>query len=175
MDKQSEKQFKKLEVLKSSIITLFQDTPENILNRNPFENKWSPLQILYHVIRAEQATLIALKRTLKDYNSKEALGFLAPLISLQLKFLFSLPLKFKAPKGVDIIPENPDFGDLIKKWDGVRKDMSVVLQTIPANALNKNLFSTWYSNKMNVHHILVFLVLHSKRHSRQIKNLIRSS
>jgi hypothetical protein len=94
---------------------------------------------------------------------------------LQLQFLFSLPLKFKAPKGVDNIPENPALDELVKKWGSVRKDMMDFFQSIPPDAINKNLFSTWYSNKMNIYHVTVFLVLHSERHYRQIKNLIRTS
>jgi len=175
MNKQLEIKFQKLEELRHSIITLIQDTPEDILNRKPFENKWSPLQILYHIIRAEQAAIIALKRSIKDYHLKEDLRFFASFKALQLQFFFSLPLKFKAPKGVDNIPDNPAFDELVKKWESVRKDMMDFFQSIPPDAMNKNLFSTWYSNKMNIYHVSVFLVLHSERHYSQIKNLIRIS
>lgn len=175
MNKQLEIKFQRLEELKYSIVTLLQDTSEEILNRKPFENKWSPLQVLHHIIRAEQAAMIGIKRSLKDYHLKDDLGFWGPFKTLQLKFLFGLPLKFKAPKGVDNIPDNPVFDELVKKWVSVRKDMMDFFKSIPPDAMNKNLFSTWYSNKMNIYHVSVFLVLHSERHYSQIKNLIRIS
>ncbi|QQS36207.1 MAG: DinB family protein [Ignavibacteriales bacterium] len=175
MNNQLEKKFHRLEELRSDIISLFTNSPKGLMNVKPFENKWSPLQILYHIIRAEQATIIALKRSIKDYQLKEEMGFFSPLRTIQLKFLFGLPKKIKAPKGIDNIPDSSDYDELIKKWESLRKDMKEFFQSIPPDAITKNLFSTWYSNKMNIHHITEFLILHSERHYRQIKKLIRSS
>ncbi len=175
MNNQLEKKFHKLEELKNEIVAVLTNTSKELINRNPADGKWSPLQILYHIIRAEQAATIALKRSIKEYQLKEDMGFFSAFKTFQLRLYFSLPLKFKAPKGVDNIPDSPDFDELIKKWESLRNDMKEFFQSIPPDAMNKNLFSTWYSNKMNIQHVTEFLILHSERHYRQIKKLIRLS
>lgn len=162
--------FTRLEKSRQSVISLMKSKADADLNKNPAEDKWSPLQILYHVIKSEQITIISLRRTLKEHDKKDNTGLREWMSTLLLQLALVSPLKFKAPRSAAEVPAQPDFDEMIKKWDSIRTDFKNVIDTIPAQAITKKLFKHPYSGNMNLIHISDFLISHSEHHFKQIKN-----
>jgi hypothetical protein len=175
MNKHLQTKFYKLETSREKIIPVFVSSNSDTLKKKPAADKWSALQILNHIIKTEQMSMIALKRGLKDFQSKEKTGLAESIKTILLRVTLNTPLKFKAPKGAGDIPEQPILNDMLKKWEVVRKDLKDFFDTIPQEAMKKNLFNHPYSGKMNIFHAADFLVSHSEHHYRQIKKLVRPS
>jgi hypothetical protein len=175
MNKYLYKKFARLESSRKNILSTLKTFNPESLNKKPAGDKWSSLQILFHIIKSEQLTTISVKRALKEYDKKVNTGLPETLKTALLKIILITPLKFKAPRVVADIPDQPGLEEMIARWSSIRSDIKDLLETIPAEAMKKNIFNHPFSGKMNIFHTTDFLISHSEHHYRQIKKLNRIS
>ncbi len=144
------------------------------LNARPAPGKWSPLQVMHHLMLAERLALQYLRKklsfnpTLKKANWKTA--FRAWFTKVYLK----VPIKVKAPKGVgEGLPEVSDFGEVVKEWKGIRKDMRTFLEELPKDLLDKELYKHPLAGRLDLGGMLGFMEAHMERHLGQIRRGVK--
>src|SRR5512146_1648812 len=118
-----------IEVLKSKFLILeknreklydkLEKLDEKQLNYRPSEYKWSIVQIVFHLVKTEQLSVISINKEIKNTKSRKA-GLSAFLRSTLLKYSLISPLKFKAPPILGNMPKEYSINELKTKWSTVR-------------------------------------------------------
>ncbi len=159
-----------LEDKRKKLYALLETLDEKQLNYRPGEDKWSITQIVFHVVKAEQLSVISINKEMRDADSSKA-GVSAFVRSSLLKYALMSPLKFKAPAIMGNIPKEYDINELKTKWLAVRNKLHNALGEIDNEYGKRYLFIHPYAGKLNIYQTMDFLVQHFNHHYRQIKRL----
>ena len=174
MDSRLQKEF---DLLQRELRLLFEELKvhsNNVLNKKPKPEKWSTLQVLYHLQVAEETSLKYVKKKLSFNPELNNTNIGSKLRETAIKFYLGLPFKFKAPPSVgdDAIPELSEFWTLVSKWRDQRDELGAFLETIPKELVNKQIFKHPAAGRMSLLGMMKFFRAHIKRHKKQIdKNL----
>src|SRR5690242_7042544 len=98
MNQKVSKQFRALQNDFTELLEYLDKIPADILEKSPFEGKWSVTQVMYHLNSAESNSVkYVLKKRLAAPQLKRT-GVDASLRLLGARLAFYLPLKFNAPQ-----------------------------------------------------------------------------
>ena len=145
-----------------------------VLNKKPAPDKWSTLQVLYHLQISEEGSLKYIKKKLSFNPELENVDFRSKIREKGINIYLGLPIKFKAPPQVsdDALPETSEFWTLATKWRDQREELGAFLETIPKDLVNKQIYKHPAAGRMSLLGMLKFFRAHTKRHKKQInKNL----
>ena len=149
-----------------------QDLPDEQLNKSPAEGKWSVIQILHHLIDAESGTLAYIKKKTLAPEKMGKVGIKEKLNAYLLKFYLVIPIKWKAPKVVDKVPEFVSYSDTRERYHRTRNKWNEFIENVPEDWLDKKIFRHPISGRMDLYDTLDFLHLHALRHFKQIQRLV---
>lgn len=138
------------------------------MNVAPAPGKWSPAQILFHVIITEQFVAISLKRSLRNAAALAATdaanGRKAELLTAALRS----NRKFVAPEAAANVPETIPLEELQAKWNKVRNELAQLAENaLPANA-GLAVFNHPFAGPLNTLQSYTFMLEHLRHHQRQI-------
>lgn len=171
----SNKNALKLNKLENSRINLFNELdglqPEVLTYKSNGE-KWSISQVIYHLVKSEQLTSIAITKTLSQKNKLVNAGISSTISSIVLNAALKTRLKFKAPPITTNMPDIIDFQELKKKWETIRNNYKQHVENYPVDYSNKKIFKHPRAGWLTMEQTLDFLQNHFDHHKAQIKNLI---
>ena len=171
MDKLKHK-FDKLEISRLNLISLLGDQDKNALTFKINKNKWSPLQICFHVIKSEQLTILALNKNLQLKENLKKIGFAGIIRDISLRFVLKTKIKFKAPPLIANIPEDYDIEELMKKWETIRTSFKEYIYNFSEQYSDRVIFKHPIVGWMNLSQTLNFLQSHFDHHKLQIEKRI---
>jgi len=145
---------------------------EDKLNYKPAPGKWSIIQIVHHLIKSEQLSVIYIKRNITNKSGISKSSFRAKFNAFVLKWGLILPLKLKAPNNVSDVPDFDTFENAKSKWDKVRNSFVSVIESMADDLLSKDIFKHPIAGKMNLEGTIDFFDAHFKHHLKQIKSLL---
>ena len=164
-----------LEQLESQRLDLIQELSKldsTVLNKRPKPETWTVIQNLLHLVMAEASSVAYMRKKLSFTSQLPKAGFKSRFRRMLLSLAFALPFKFKAPKGLDILPEFTDFNELSSKWALQRLDLQRFIETLPENVIDGEIWRHQVAGKMNIAQMLDFFYDHVKRHQEQIKRAL---
>ena len=168
MNLKLKRKFDKLEKGRLELFSKLERIDTNLLMKKPTEVKWSIIQILFHLFKSEQLSIISIKHTItKNKNIKNS-NILSHFRGLVLMLALSTNFKFKAPQNVAVIPDNGSLNDLQIKWDKVRKNLLEIIETTDEKILKSDIFSHPLAGKMNLNATINFMHSHFNHHKKQI-------
>lgn len=173
MNQQLESQFKGFEQKRKEMFAHLRTLEATKLHQQPAD-KWSVIQNINHLILSEIGTLTYLKKKIQAADTLKETGF-ANWFSYQLIYLYTiLPIKIKAPKGLDS-PSNEESLEIVEaKWDKVRANWQEFITQIPENQLELGIFKhPLVKARFNIYQTIDFCEAHFDRHRKQIKNTLR--
>lgn len=133
------------------------------------------MEILQHVFIAERASIAYVHKKIQYPHglSKNKLG--TRMRQLLLHFFLYAPFKFKAPPLVseDRFDPSMDLQTLEKQWKQSRQDLSRLLQQIPPELAETNIFRHALAGRMDISGMLDFFTGHFRRHRRQIERTLK--
>jgi len=165
--------FIKLENKRINLFKTINQLDENIIYCKTSPDKWSIFQIIFHLVKSEQLTLLGLKKSLADAKKLTNAGIKSRLRYFVLRSALISRFKFKAPPIVASIPEKYDMKELELKWDKIRKDINKFIETFPPDLEGKNIFKHPLAGWLNINQTINFLHDHYDHHNRQIKTLLQ--
>ena len=174
MDSKIESEFNKLEKSRFQLFAKLDEKEEPELNYHPDKNKWSVIQVLNHLIITEQLSIKYINKKLTYRTNIKNTGLGAVIRFFVLKLMLQTPLRFKAPEIVSEAPDNGDFNYIKSQWDQTRKELRKLLDDLPEEFLNKNIFKHAIAGKMNIYQTLGFMEEHFKHHLKQIDRIAKS-
>lgn len=142
----------------------------------PGENSWSALQTMYHLQQAEDLSLKYVQKKISHTTDLKKTDWMTQLRLSIMRLFFKLPMKFKAPKGVDAnhIPPDLNFDLLSKEWVDQRKRLAEYFKTLPPDLFEKAIYKHPVAGRLDLSGMLTFYQTHFDRHKKQIYSALRS-
>ncbi|RMF20785.1 MAG: DinB family protein [Bacteroidetes bacterium] len=132
---------------------------------------WSIAQVMLHLMVAEELSVKYIRKKLSFNPKLEKAGLKAALRRLALIGYLKTPLKFKAPKGVDATSwsEPVPLEELRERWLKARAELRILLEELPSDTFDKELYKHPLVGKLPVSAMLEFYQVHFERHLGQIR------
>ncbi len=167
--------FDKLQKSMIEMLEDIKDQPDSVLNSTPERGGWSILQVVYHIVLVEEASLAYVKKKLSFGTDIPKAGFKGYMRALYLKNIFKMPIKVKAPDAVSeqSMPEEIRFWEVLKKWKDNRAELEAFLEDMPDELLNKALYKHALAGKVTPRNMLIFFDRHFKRHRKQMHRVLK--
>lgn len=167
--------FDKIESQRKKILDLVRHLTEEQLNHSSAPGKWSVAEILSHLITSERLSIVYIRKKMQGAAEVSDSGLWEEIKMNLLRISQRFPgLKFKAPRRiVESTTIYHDLSILVQEWDHVRKEFNSLLESIPAQYVNRKIFRHPRAGYLNVKHALLFIREHIIHHTPQIKKLVK--
>lgn len=144
------------------------------LNRRPADGGWSALQVMHHLMLAEEGSLRYVKKKLSFNPSLRKAGLASAFRQFMLRFYLGLPFRFKAPKNVgdEVLPAQSDFGETARRWQDIRIDLRDYLSGLPEALFHQEVYRHPFAGRMSLEGMARFFDSHFERHRKQIERVI---
>jgi hypothetical protein len=162
---------RELEIEKEKLFGRILYSDKSLLYLQKSKATWSIIQIIQHLIKSEQLTIVYIKRAISR-NELTKSGILSRFRGIVLVTALKSNLKFKAPSNVSNIPNSGEVMELKLKWDRIRKDLIKIVEESNEETLNKDVFNHPSAGKMNLEYTLKFMKAHIKHHNKQIEMIL---
>jgi len=149
-------------------------SPEQLHYREK-PDSWSRLQVVLHLVKAEQLTANYIQRKLRAKKNLKKAGIGSSIRMILLKLGLNMPVKYKAPKMVDVTDHKTDLSHLKYEWETVRKKIKDLIDQCDEKTLQKALFKHPRAGYLNFKQALEFIELHIAHHEKQIKRIEAAS
>ncbi len=135
------------------------------------EGSWNAAQILYHIRLSEAGTIGYLsKKLLAPATEVKHAGISGWIRSFLLRrALRNYKKKFRAPKVLGDMPENPDYETEKKAILENRKRFATLLNMVTKKQVGRAYFNHPRAGRINILQTLDFLEDHFNRHAAQIR------
>lgn len=167
------RRFERLEAARSRLLGSLAGCDAAALNRSPAPGRWSPLQVLHHVVTVEGLTVGYVRKKMQAGAALPRAGVTSRLRLLLLQATLASPLRVRAPAGTATVPATGELPQLQVLWDEVRGDLARLLGSFPAELLDRLVFRHPYAGRMSLEHALGMLQAHFDHHARQVEAALR--
>lgn len=160
--------FDESEAARLQLLARLDKLPADVLTRKPSPDAWSVVEVMVHLIKAENGTLNYLRKKLEMGGHRKASPFAAFRKAL-LNFVLGLPIKYKAPKIVQL--ENGidmPYSEARAQWDAVREALRKEYEAIDPALITHDLFKHPFAGKLNLLQSVSFMHHHMTRHFSQV-------
>ncbi len=169
-----QKQFDRLEYVRKEIVSHISALQDHEYHGRTGQ-KWSIAQILTHILTSEKLALQYMKKKSLGIGNVGNTGPLERAKLVLLKISQRLPIKYKAPKGIqEKTPEALGKHELLKAWEEERENLSTFLNSISSGNEKRKIFKHPIAGMFNAAQGVAFLREHLLHHKPQIKRLISS-
>lgn len=170
MEAKLESKYAHLQQSLTGLIAQLDSLPEKQLRQRP-EGAWNAVQILYHLSISERGTVGYLNKKLSDGTAKiENAGLAAFIRSVLLqRALRNYNKKFRAPKMVADIPDQPDYAETKQIYLRARADLKSTLEKFDKEKMGKAYFRHPRAGRISILQTMDFLQDHFDRHAQQIQ------
>ena len=143
-------------------------------NKKPGADQWSLGQALYHIWFASHFTHGFMDKRLKENKVVQPTSLKTAFRTLILQIALAAPIKFKAPKAVQAVPDEITFADLENSFKKTHANLERLAGGFPKELENKEIFKHPRIGYINASQTFTFLKSHAMHHQPQIENLLRS-
>lgn len=176
MSRRTEVSFEKLESMRREITATLNACTEDVLNRTSPSGGWSPAEVLKHILDVESGTLMYCRKKLSDTGGNlPAQGFRNRRNAFLLRMALKSPVKFRVPAALPPVQGPYNTGELLAQWEELRKQYRDFIRAFPKGQEQALLFRHPRSGMLSLQQTLAFLDEHLRRHSRQIKRILKAS
>jgi uncharacterized damage-inducible protein DinB len=165
--------FEVLESNRKQLLSEVASLPPEQLHQKPSPENWSTIQIINHLIMAEQGSLAYIQKKILTKENLQQAGWKSKWRLFVLKLALLMPIKYKAPKILPDPENDTPIVDCIQKWDGIRSDLRNLLNDLPEPMFTLEIFKHPVAGKMNMNQAIEFMNVHMTRHHQQIKSILR--
>ena len=166
--------FEKIEIERKHLYERLKSYDEIVLHAKPKPDAWSVIEVIEHLIAAEQASLQYLRKKTKDLNGAKKSTIGERFRSMALHFFLAAPIKFKAPSVAEPLSNNATLADTQARWNAIRTDLNVLWNNLPEDVLDRSWFKHALAGKLNLMQMLEFFGNHFERHEHQIWRTLKS-
>jgi hypothetical protein len=164
--------FARLEQKRQAMLAQLAQEPEAKTSTPPAPGKWSALQVVAHLIKAESGSMAYIAKKLQYRTRIPPIGWPQNLRMWAAKVFFSSPIKIKAPGPVAEVPEAPDLPTLEKDWAALRARMKKTLEDFPPELEKRAVLKHPFCGRISMAQTLDFFEFHLDRHQKQINRIL---
>jgi hypothetical protein len=166
--------FSQAEESRKMLLESLSSVPEEKFTQ-PVHGKWSPSQIISHLILSEWLSLQYMKKKSLGIKHTHNTGLFDDLKFALLKLSQRLPLKYKAPKvlSAEGSPATLPLSKLEQQWNILRDDLAAFLEPFDENTIRKKIYKHPVAGRLNVVQAVEFIQAHFLHHLPQIRKRIQ--
>jgi hypothetical protein len=172
VNEQLQRRFEDLERARREIMARIAEHDWARLNRPRADGGWSVLQVLHHVIAAEDGTRRYISKKMRAGASLPPAGLMSRARLFALQLANTSPLRLRAPGATADVPAAIDPDELGARWNEVRGDWRELLNGFPEELLDRMVFRHGMVGLMGLPDTLLFLRSHLAHHVRQLERLL---
>ena len=166
-----ERLYDRLEHSRARVLGLVEATDERQRSVQPAEGKWSMLQVVEHLVLAEEGTLRVFE---KGPPPQPKVKLRSLLVLRAIEGLFGLRIRLPIPSKA-LTPTAPEsLESLRSRWDETRAGITRFLRELEPGDLRRPRFRHPVAGWLTVGQGLDFLERHIRHHERQIHRIRRS-
>jgi len=166
--------FGKLEEDRNELFLILEKVNKELLNNKPQKNKWSIIQVVHHLYKSEQLSIVYIKRKLRDKNKIKKSSLVSLGRGLILEWTLRFPTKLKAPTNVSDVPDFAELKLYDTKWNIMRSDLLEIIENTNLEILKSDIFKHPSVGEMNMLSALKFMQAHFEHHKKQIDNILQN-
>ena len=158
----------------SSLFKKLENLPYNVLSFS--DDKWSILQVLYHVWLAEISSEKYIRTKIKYPETIIKTPVSSYIKAFLTKYFLLLGLTINAPKVTAEFPDKISLKELQNNWKNSRSSFSKLIEELnQKNLSEKAIFRHALMGRINLSLTLFFFELHFNHHLKQINKRINRS
>ncbi|TFG52808.1 MAG: DinB family protein [Gemmatimonadales bacterium] len=163
--------FDRLAQSRDRVLTLVAATDEPHRATRPGAGQWSMLQVIEHLVLAEEGTL----RVLRQGPGPQPRVTVRSRLALRaIEVLFGLGARVRVPSK-SLAPAGADSLDTLRsRWNEAREGIAAVVEGLDAEALRQPRFRHPVAGWLTVGQGLDFLERHIRHHERQLHRIRRA-
>lgn len=166
-------EFETMEKDRQSLLSSLDQLNGELLTIPEGPNQWSVNQVLLHLISSEEGIVGYINKKMQA-PSLPRNNFWCMIRSHLLSWFIKSPIRYGAP-AVIASPSNEFSYDTLKtRFDQSRQKISELIGQIPEKHLGGQLFKHPLAGRLTALHTLHFIKLHNRRHSKQIKRILKT-
>ena len=165
-----------LDLMLDHLVQQLQDLPKDTLQQRADMNRWSPMEILFHLYKAEGSSLAYLKKKLSFNPEFHKTSFREHMNGLVLKFYHYYPGKNQAPEYTEgtLLPPDLTLELLTKDWKEQRQAFRVFLNTLPKERFEQPVFKHPLVGRVSIEALVDFFRAHFLRHEKQLQRALKN-
>ena len=172
MKKQVINTFNRLEKQRNEIISRLKSLSKEELEFKPDPNSWNVLQVVLHLLKSEQLATKYMSRRMSTGKKLHKAGIGSVIRSKLLQIGLFLPVKYIAPKMVDVTGHTPEFDTIKSDWKHQREKLKDLIESCDDETFRKELFRHPRAGDMNLLQALEFMEMHTSHHQKQIERIL---
>jgi uncharacterized damage-inducible protein DinB len=174
MNQQLLNQVKEINQLHRSYLDKSRNLSQEQFNKKPGPDQWSIAQTLYHIWFASDFTHKFMEKRIQEKKVTTRTTLKTAYRNVLLHLFLALPIKFKAPKAVSVIPDEITFDELENSFKQIHANFESFLQRFPAELEDKEIFKHPRIGYINAGQTFSFIKAHALHHKPQIENLLKT-
>lgn len=175
MKKSTTQQLDKLDRQLESLLSELSSYSEAQLNQKPAPGAWSAMQVMHHMLLAEQLSLAYVQKKLSFNPALKNAGVTGAWHVFLLWTFIYAPLKFKAPANVsdEKLPAHSTLKETAQIWKNNRRELREYLDTLPDGIFQKLIYRHPFAGLLSLDAMLLFFEWHFLRHHKQIHRTVK--
>ncbi len=175
MNANLESQFLALEAERTALFNRLKTYSNDQLNQQPAPGSWSVVEVIVHLIVAEEMSHQYISKKVQNTSNVEKEGLKNKWRWLLIRIVFALNMKFKAPEIITPKSGYQPLADLDIRWSKTRTETWKILSSLNDDELEKLLWKHAVAGKMNLYHMVIFWGIHFRHHLNQIDRTLNSA
>lgn len=165
------RELRNLDLQTQSILTTLADYSDEVLSVPPAPGVWSIMQVLTHVMMSERLSLQYVRKKLSFKPELKNSGLLSSFRLHLLKWSQYVPIRFKAPKGLQTadLPVFSSLTDLRSQWQTDRHKLHQFFDEADDSLFSKDVFRHPIAGRISLIQMVIFFSIHLQRHVVQIE------
>jgi uncharacterized damage-inducible protein DinB len=174
LNKEFEQIFDQLEEQRRKVLSLVAGIDNAWLTVPPKRGKWSIIQILAHVMTAEELSIRYMQKKVLGIDEVKNSGPIEAMKLVVLNMMQRVPLKYNAPKVVVAnTPQQITFSELAARWDENRRNLRTLLNSIPESKSKRLIYKHVIVGRLNASQAMYFFREHINHHLPQIAAILK--
>lgn len=173
MNKTLQVHFDQIQTRTSELIERISMLDENILKLQPRKGEWSILQVLQHLIDAEEGTLNYCKKKVKAGNSIKNTTVISRVKMVFFNQFLRLKIRYKMPKYLSHPSVDLEFIEVCERWQKVRDSIRKFLEEYPDALSSKAIFKHPVAGRISMSQTLIFFDAHIAHHEHQVRRIVK--
>jgi uncharacterized damage-inducible protein DinB len=175
MHKKISYHLKALDHSRQKMLEHLQNFSQHQLTFRPDENRWSMLDVINHLVLAEQRSYHFMANQRDPNRMPQKLGWDNPFRVLLMIAALRLPLKYKKPANVPGPQTDKDLEQLTREWQDAQAKLTAFVESLSEDMLHIPIFIHPFFKFLNIAQTLLFLREHIDHHLKQVKRIARST
>ncbi len=175
MNAKIENQLKAIDIKLEQLLNDLKPHSDQLLNSKPNGHSWSVLQVMHHLMLAEDLSAKYVYKKLSFKPELKNKSWLTGWRVFKLKTYNMLPIKLKAPRNVsrENLPDHTSLEETRQQWLAQRAQLKRYLETLPDELFEKEIYKHPLAGKLGLDGMLWFFEGHFDRHLVQINRTLQ--